>query len=107
MRQFAERREWPSPGAETADGKPVYCIRCPIDARYQMEDGRMRKAYRRRAVVTAVDVTNGGRLPVAYCKRHIPDDMYGAGVGNGILTCHGCGRPTRDHSLLDSCLAKR
>lgn len=93
-RQFDQVKLWPfrSPA-------PVTCIRCAVLVR----EGEQKR--RARARVTAIDITNGGRLPVAYCSSHIPEDLSAqVGQGAGAVICQGCGEPTKNHSLLDNCM---
>ena len=58
-------------GATWSNGEPRMCTTCSIEDKD--EDRRRR---RRQAVVTA-DRVNGSRfrLPVAYCEKHVPDDL--------------------------------
>lgn len=80
-------------GAEDTTGRAIMCLRCRVENRPRAK----------RALVTAVDVTGKGRLPVAYCGEHTPPELDHFGVGAGKLVCHICDRPTAEHSLLDAC----
>ena len=97
-RKFIEIERHPVKKGAVVNGQPAFCIQCNI---LRGDDRRRR---RRKAVVTAIDVTDGWRLPVAYCQEHTPDDMFGPHVGTGVIICNACGRPTRDHTLLESCI---
>lgn len=96
-RQFTEIKLWPYKAPS-----PRACVRCSV----QVREGE--QSRRRRATVTAIDITDGSRLPVAYCGKHIPPDLAiavaEASPGTGSVICQGCGEPTKNHSLMDNCI---